>query len=65
MLSATQNSTAIIRNYLILAATVMVMSVGLAETFTTPERAAQQDRMNTYGRYISAGLVSYAQKAIR
>ncbi|GBF80439.1 hypothetical protein [Aphanothece sacrum] len=60
MLSST-NSTTIIRNYLILATTVMVISSGLVDTFNNPTRAGQQDRLDNYGRYVSAGLVAHAQ----
>ncbi|WP_267383618.1 hypothetical protein [Cyanobacterium sp. uoEpiScrs1] len=55
----------IIRNYIILTATVMIMSSGLVDTFVSPFRAAQQDRLDNYGRYVSAGLVAQAQKFSR
>ncbi|MGP0128566.1 MAG: hypothetical protein ACTMUB_04650 [cyanobacterium endosymbiont of Rhopalodia musculus] len=55
----------VIRNYIILAATVMMMSSGLVDTFLSPFRAAQQDRLDSYGRYVSAGLVAQAQKFSR
>ena len=59
--TTTSNST-IIRNYIILAATVMFASMGLTDTFMAPTRASQQDRLNNYGQVVSAGLVSYSQK---
>ena len=52
----------VIRNYIILAATVMMMSSGLVDTFISPFRTAQQERLDNYGRYVSAGLVAQAQK---
>ena len=55
----------VIRNYIILAATVMIMSSGLVDSFLSPFRAAQQDRLDNYGRYVSAGLVAQAQKFSR
>lgn len=58
----TKENTTAIRNYIILAATVMLVSSGLVDTFMSPSRSAQQNRLDNYGRYMSAGLVSYAQK---
>lgn len=55
----------VIRNYIILATTVMIMSSGLVDTFVSPFRAAQQNRLDNYGRYVSAGLVAQAQKFSR
>lgn len=51
-----------IRNYIILAATIMMMSSGLVDTFVSPFRTAQQERLDNYRRYMSAGLVVQAQK---
>ncbi len=62
MLNTTTNNTAIVRNYIILAATVMFASMGLTDTFFAPTRNSQQDRLNNYGQVVSAGLVSYSQK---
>ncbi|MEM8780371.1 MAG: hypothetical protein AAGF26_16175 [Cyanobacteria bacterium P01_G01_bin.49] len=56
------NTNTIVRNYIILAATVMFASIGLTDTFMAPTRSGQQDRLNTYGQVVSAGLVSYSQK---
>lgn len=61
----TNNHTTVIRNYIVLATTVMVASVGLTDTFMMPSRAGQQDRLDNYGRVVSAGLVSYSQKLSR
>lgn len=62
MLNTTNDHTTVIRNYIILATTVMIASVGLTDTFMNPSRAGQQDRLNNYGQVVSAGLVSYSQK---
>jgi high-affinity Fe2+/Pb2+ permease len=62
MLSAIQNNQ-LIRNYIIVLASVMMVSVGLADLHNQPSRLAQQDRLDNYGRFISAGLVAQAQKA--
>ncbi len=61
MLSTTKPTT-IIRNYFILATTVMVTSIGLVDTFNHPTRAAQKDRLDNYGRVVSAGVVAQAQQ---
>jgi hypothetical protein len=61
--TTTANDNAIIvRNYIILAATVMFMSMGLVDTFMAPSRISQQGRLDNYGRVMSAGLVAYSQK---
>lgn len=62
MLSATPKITTILRNYLILIATVMGVGIGLTDVFQNPDRVGQKDRLSNYGRYISAGLVNQAQK---
>ena len=62
MLNTNTNNTIIIRNYIILAATVIFTSMGLTDTFLAPTRTGQQDRLNNYGQVISAGMVSYSQK---
>ncbi len=62
MLNSTTKNTTIVRNYIILAATVMFASMGLTDTFLAPTRNGQQDRLNNYGKVVSAGLVSYSQK---
>jgi hypothetical protein len=58
---STPSSHLVIRNYLMAIATVMLVSVGMADTFNSPSRIAQQDRLDSYGRYLSAGLVTYAK----
>lgn len=62
MFNTTNDHTTVIRNYIVLATTVMIASVGLTDTFMNPSRAGQQDRLNNYGQVVSAGLVSYSQK---
>ncbi|WP_107670992.1 hypothetical protein [Cyanothece sp. BG0011] len=57
----TTNNTIIIRNYIILTATVMFTAMGLTDTFSAPTRIGQQDRINNFGQVLSAGLVSYSQ----
>ena len=63
MLSATQNNQ-LIRNYILTLASVMLLSIGLADVYNQPSRVAQQDKLDNYGRFISAGLVSHAKKAL-
>ncbi len=57
----TTNHTIILRNYIILTATVMFTAIGLTDTFLAPTRVGQQDRINSFGQVLSAGLVSYSQ----
>lgn len=57
----TTNNTIILRNYIILTATVMFTAIGLTDTFLAPTRVGQQDRLNSFGQVLSAGLVSYSQ----
>ena len=60
--TTTNDNTTVIRNYIILATTVIIASMGLTDSFMAPDRAAQQDRIDNYGRVVSAGLVAYSQK---
>ncbi|MDJ0659697.1 MAG: hypothetical protein QNJ42_09420 [Crocosphaera sp.] len=62
MFNTTTTNTIIVRNYIILTATVMFAAIGLTDTFLAPTRTGQQDRLNNYGQVVSAGLVSYSQK---
>jgi hypothetical protein len=64
MLVNSQNHT-VIRNYLIAMISVVMISAGVADLVNSPARIAQQDRLDGYGRYISASLVSGAMKADR
>lgn len=57
--------TTTIRNYCVLAATVVVMTMGLTDTFTNPHRIAQQEKFDNYGQYVGVGLVAFSQKALR
>ncbi len=59
--TTTTNNTSFIRNYIIAATTVMLMSAGMADLFNNPERIAQQTKLDNYTPYISAGLVSYGK----
>ncbi|MEL4894884.1 hypothetical protein [Crocosphaera sp. Alani8] len=61
MLNTTTNNSVIIRNYIIITATVMFAAIGLTDTFLAPTRAGQQDRLNNYGQVVSAGMVSYSR----
>jgi hypothetical protein len=65
MLITTTTNTQIIRNYLIAAIGVMMVSLGVADMFYSPSRLGQQDRLNSYSPYISAGLVSYGKSLAR
>lgn len=60
MLSTSANHS-ILRNYLIAATSVILMSVTVSDLVNNPMRIAQQDKLDGYSRYISAGLVSYAK----
>ncbi len=62
MFTTKYENTTVIRNYIILAATVVFTSMGLTDTFMAPTRSGQQDRLDNYGRVVSAGLVAYSQK---
>ncbi len=63
MLSTTSDTTTLIRNYLITLTSVMLLSAGVADMFNNPARIAQQDRLDNYGRFISAGLVNQAKNS--
>lgn len=65
MLNTTTTNTQIIRNYIIAATTVMLISVGVSDMFNNPQRIAQQEKLDSYGRYIGAGLVSYGKSLAR
>jgi hypothetical protein len=58
-------TTTVIRNYCVLAATVVLMSLGMTQTFNNPNRIAQQDKIDSYGQYVGVGLVAFSQKALR
>ncbi|HAC66128.1 MAG TPA: hypothetical protein DCF68_21995 [Cyanothece sp. UBA12306] len=62
MFTTTNENTTVIRNYIILAATIMFACQGLTDTFLSPTRAGQQNRLDNYGQVVSAGLVAYGQK---
>ena len=60
MLAATTHTTTALRNYVILAATIIFMGSGLTDVFFNPSRTGQQDRIDNYSSVISAGLVAQA-----
>jgi hypothetical protein len=64
-MSNTTAATTAIRNYCVLAATVALMTMGLTDTFTNPNRVAQQDKFDNYGQYVGVGLVAFSQKSLR
>ena len=64
MLTATQNNTTI-RNYLVAAVSIIMLSAGVSDLFQNPSRLAQQDKIDQYSRAISAGLVSHAKTSLR
>jgi hypothetical protein len=59
MLVSNQNQ-AFVRNYCIAIISVVMMGMGVADLVNNPSRIAQQNRLDGYGRYVSAGLVSGA-----
>ncbi|MEB3310873.1 MAG: hypothetical protein VKJ02_11625 [Snowella sp.] len=65
MLSTTNPTFTVIRNYAIAAASVMVLSLGISDLVNNPARIAQQNKLNGYGYYVSAGLVNYAQSSLK
>jgi hypothetical protein len=54
-----------LRNYVLLAAAVVITSLGVTDIFTNPARVAQQDRLDNYGQYVGVGLVATAQSFVR
>ncbi len=66
MLSTTApNPSKVIRNYAIAAASVMFLSLGISDLVNNPGRIAQQNKLDGYGYYVSAGLVNYAQSSLK
>lgn len=63
--TATNENTTVIRNYIILTVAVVFASMGITDTFLSPTRAGQQDRLDNYGQVVRAGLVNYSQKLAR
>ncbi len=58
-------ATTAIRNYCVLGATVVLMTIGLTDGFTHPYRVAQQEKFDHYGQYVGVGLVAFSQKSLR
>ncbi|ACK70581.1 conserved hypothetical protein [Gloeothece citriformis PCC 7424] len=65
MLNSNTHNTPFIRNYIIAAVSVSLLSFGIADMFHNPFRVAQQDKLDGYGRYIGVGLVSYGKSLSR
>ena len=59
--TTTHDNNAAIRNYAILAASIIFMSAGLTDVFCNPSRVGQQDKIDTYSNVISVGLVAQAK----
>jgi hypothetical protein len=54
-----------IRNYVIVSASVVVMSMGLTDLFYSPQRTGQQDRIDNYSHYVKAGLVMATRSTLK
>lgn len=54
-----------VRNYVMISATVVLMSVGLTDGFYNPLRMGQQDRIDHYSNYIKAGMVMATRNSIK
>jgi hypothetical protein len=61
----TSHPNTALRNYVLLAAVVVITSLGISDIFTNPSRVAQQDRLNGYTQYVGVGLVATAQSFVR
>lgn len=55
----------ILRNYMMLMATIAVSITGLGDVFDNPDRVGQSDRLENYGRFVSGVVVNQAQKIRR
>jgi hypothetical protein len=60
MLSTAENNQ-IIRNYAIALVSVIMMSFTFADLYNQPSRMAQQNRLDNYSRFLSAGMVTKFQ----
>lgn len=54
-----------VRNYVMVSATVVVMSLGLTDGFYNPLRMGQQDRIDNYSNYIKAGMVVATRNSLK
>ena len=61
MLATAHHDNTALRNYAIVAASIIFFGSGLTNIFFNPARSGQQDRIDTYSSVISAGLVAQAQ----
>jgi hypothetical protein len=52
----------VVRNYVLTVASVIFTSVGIADQFHNPTRLAHQERLNSFTRYLGAGVVTYSQR---
>ncbi|ACK69539.1 hypothetical protein PCC7424_1086 [Gloeothece citriformis PCC 7424] len=51
----------VIRNYVIMVASVITLSAFIGDLFHSQSRIAQQDRLNGYAPFIGAGVVNYGK----
>ncbi|MGK7938837.1 MAG: hypothetical protein AB4062_01470 [Crocosphaera sp.] len=65
MLSTPTKKIVILRNYVMLMATIGVVIIGLGDVFDHPDRVGQSDRLENYGRFVSGVVVNQAQKIRR
>ncbi|BFM39963.1 hypothetical protein [Synechocystis sp. LKSZ1] len=64
-MTTTSSAPTLFRNYLAAAITVVLLSTGISELVNSPSRLAQQQKLDGYGYYVSAGLVSYAKSSLK
>ncbi|PSF36061.1 hypothetical protein C7H19_15070 [Aphanothece hegewaldii CCALA 016] len=56
---ALEEKTKIVRNYFLTSALVIFTSVVVTDLFYSPIRIGQQEKLENYSNYVTAGLVSY------
>lgn len=54
-----------VRNYVMISASIVVMSMGLTDLFYSPQRMGQQDRIDNYSSYIKAGVVVATRSSLK
>ncbi|PSF34467.1 hypothetical protein C7H19_18740 [Aphanothece hegewaldii CCALA 016] len=54
-----------VRNYVMISASVVVLSMGLTDVFYSPQRMGQQDRIDNYSNYIKAGMVAATKTSLK
>ena len=62
MLSTDTKKNIILRNYLILMATLAMLIIGLGHLFQNPDRLGQKGRLEHYGRFVTGVVVNQAKK---